>query len=127
MLRFVKVLVETKKGSVNRLKVVSPHLNMEEILNFISDQLEKIIHHRNQLLHYGNLSIPIKSEPRSMNWHHQQISVHSGIRKYLGDNSYHICVSDGRKHDQPFVRLCLQEMVENQNIENNLVTESDNH
>ena len=38
MLRFVKVLVETKKGSVNRLKAISPHLNMEEILNFISDQ-----------------------------------------------------------------------------------------
>ena len=40
-----------------------------------------------------NLSIPVKYEPQSLHWAHNQITIHSGILKVDGVKSYitHIC------------------------------------
>ena len=106
--------------------------NMAGILEFIDSILPKIINHRNHLRHYRNtinifrdhfdalfididfsenLSIPVKYEPQSLHWYHEQVTIHSGIVKLHGEKSYHPYVSDDRKHDQKFVKLVLEEML----------------
>ena len=85
----------------------------------------KLIQHRNQQKHFRsttdelkciyaplididfseNLSVPIKNEPQSLHWCHQQVSVHSGIVKEDGDKIYHAYISNDRLHDQAFVEI----------------------
>ena len=50
-----------------------------------------------------NYSIPVKYEPQSLHWSHEQVTIHSGIFKLsTGHKSYHPYVSDDRKHNQHF-------------------------
>jgi len=121
---------------VTRLTAVSTKANMQFIVEFIDNLLKKTIHNRNQLRHYRNviksfkehfdtilvdidfsenLSIPVKYEPQSMHWSHQQITVHSGLMKYQGEKTYHPYLSADRKHDQHFVHCVLEEMLCNNN------------
>ena len=90
------------------------------IINFISELLSDIISHRNHLKHRNchsdvhnfhdnciivdadfaeNISVPVKIEPQSMHWSHQQVTIHSGITKFNGEKSYHPYFSDDRSHD----------------------------
>ena len=116
MQHFELLEMVTRKGKqVTRLKAVSTPASLEFITQFIEKQLASIIHHRNQLKHYRttlsmfkehfdtilldvdfseNLSIPVKYEPQSLHWSHQQVTVHSGITKIRGEKSYHPYVSD---------------------------------
>ena len=92
---------------------------MEYIINFIATRLPKIIHHRNHLKHYWsiitefrecydnvhididfseNLSIHVKFEPQPLHWHHEQVTIHSGILKAKGRKPYHPYISNDRKH-----------------------------
>jgi len=150
MQHFEKVTIVTKKGKeLKRLRAMSTKANMNFILNFISNLLSKIIHHRNHLKHYRstihgfkecfntliididfseNLSIPVKFEPQSLHWSHQQITVHSGLMKYLGTKSYHPYLSYDLKRDQQFVYCVLQQMLQEVDIQegSTMVIESDN-
>ena len=60
-----------------------------------------------------NLSIPVKYEPQSLHWFHEQVTIHSGIVKFpTGLKSYHPYVSDDRKYDQHFAQSCTERMLE---------------
>ena len=85
------------RKTTKQLKAVSTNANIAFITNFINEQLTKITHHRNQLKHYRsiindvkdhflddisidmdfseNLSIPVKFEPQSLQWFHQQVTM----------------------------------------------------
>ena len=105
---------------------------MEEVTEFIHGLLGNIIHHRNQLKHYRNVSkifkemfdcieidvdfsekltVPLKYEPQSMHWSHSQVIVHSGILKESGDKWYHPYLSDDMVQDHNFVGLALDKML----------------
>ena len=43
-----------------------------------------------------NLTIPVKEEPQSLSWHHEQKSVHSGILKTNGEKRYFDLQSEER-------------------------------
>ena len=60
-----------------------------------------------------NLSVPIKYEPQTMHWYSQQITIHSGILFDNGNKSYHPYISVDKKHDQKFVRIVMDEMINN--------------
>ena len=150
MQHFQTLEVVTKKGKlVTRLKAISTAANFEFITDFIEQRLSSIIHHRNQLKHYRftlgvfkenfdtisldidfseNLSIPVKYEPQSLHWSHQQVTIHSGIRKIKGEKSYHPYVSNDLKHDQQFMQLAITEMLREVEIQADeyIVIESDN-
>ena len=64
-----------------------------------------------------NLSVPVKYEPRSMYWSHEQISVHSGITKLNGEKIYHPYFSDDKSHDVVFTDLAIKEMLTTANID----------
>jgi len=140
--------VNTKGKTVKRLRAVTTKADLKFITSFISDLLPSIIHHRNQLKHYRstihqvydmfngaiidvdfseNLTVPVKYEPQSLHWSHEQVTVHSGIMKFEGEKSYHPYLSDDKKHDQHFVELALHEMIsELPTIPETIVIESDN-
>jgi len=149
-MHFKTFILTTKAGKeVKHLTAISEPANLLLLTSFISDLLPKIIHHRNQLKHYRstvkemqdhfntisididfseNLSVPVKFEPQSLHWFHQQVTVHSGLLKNEGEKSYHAYLSDDRKHDQAFVKVVIEEMLEETNIENQeyIIIESDN-
>ena len=107
MQHFEKVEVVRKKGNtIKRFRTVSKSANLSFIIDFIKKLLNEIINHRNHLKHYRNtihsledlynttlididffknLSGPVKCEPKSLHWSHQQITVHSGLMKYQGE------------------------------------------
>lgn len=153
MQHFEKVeTIQKKTGkTVKRLKAVSTKSNLTMIIEFINKYMTKTVHHRNQLRHYRNvvksfkdsfdtifididfsenLKVPVKYEPQSLHWSHEQITVHSGLLKYQGVKSYHPYLSSDRKHDQHFVHCVLEEMLHNteQHISSNsvIMIESDN-
>ena len=122
------VTVKLKGAIVKRLRALSTDANVEFILDFISNLLPKIINHRNQLKHYRhsiktfhelnididfseNLSVPVKYEPQSLHWSHKQVTIHSGILKLNGEKSYHPYISEDRQHDQSFVKIVIEEML----------------
>ena len=133
MQHFETVEKITKKGKITkRLVAKSSTVGLPFITNFISERLSKIINHRNHLKHYRNtikefrehfdtvaldvdfsenLSIPVKFEPQSLHWSHEQVTVHSGILKCNGVKTYHPYISDDKKHDQQFVHIALNEML----------------
>ena len=98
MQHFEIVETITKKGLiVKRLKAVSTKADLPLIIEFIDKILKKTVHHRNQLRHYRstvkslrdhlntvmvdidfseNLQVPVKFEPQSLHWSHDQITVH---------------------------------------------------
>ena len=53
-----------------------------------------------------NLSLPVKHEPQFLHWHHDQVTVHTGIVKIHDENSKH-------KHYQRFVKLALGDVFHN--------------
>ena len=78
---------------------------MDFILQFISSMFSKIIYHRKQLRNYcdtmnqfmshfdtllidvdfpENFKVPVKYEPQSIHWSHEQVTIHSAILKYQG-------------------------------------------
>ena len=75
-----------------------------------------------------NLSIPIKYELQSLHWRHSQVIVHSGIMKNAEEKYYHAYFSDDRKHDQAFVKLAMEEMLNEAEIDSDkyIIIESDN-
>lgn len=147
---FQKVPHVNKRGDTQyRLKAVKREVNHCYLISFINSLLPKIVHHRNMLKHYRlthnqfldqfncvnididfseNLSIPTKYEPQSMHWYKEQVSVHSGILKVLGEKSYHPCFSDNKVHDQAFVKVVLEKMLDNAELQPDscIVIESDN-
>ena len=114
----MQYFVNENTGKINKktgkeIKIFKA-VNMKHItfiINFISNLLPDIINHRNHLKHYRctipevlntfensilvdvdfseNLNIPVKYEPQSLHWCHQQVSVHSGITKSNGEKLYH--------------------------------------
>ena len=72
--------------------------------------------------------MPVKYEPQSLHWCHEQITVHSGLMKYKGEKSYHPYLSHEIKHDQYFVESVLTEMLGGVEVKRNttIVIESDN-
>jgi len=118
-------------------------------VSFIDQRLSGILHHRNHLKHYQstlaifkehfktiilyvdfseNLAVPVKYEPQSLHWRHQQITVHSGIGKVNGEKSYHPYQSNERTHDQHSVQLAISEMLRDVEINAGeyVIIESDN-
>ena len=115
-----------KTGKINKktekeiivLKAIKMKHDIVFILNSISELLPDIIYHRNHLCHYRNclqqvlnfhdrcalldadfaenLTVPVKYEPQSLHWCHQQVSIHSGITKFSGEKNYHAYFSDNR-------------------------------
>lgn len=125
--------VHQKKGKeTKRLQLAKVPATLDYLAQFMDGLLSNIINHRNHLRHYRNvigsfvvlhegvyldvdfsenLSVPVKYEPQSLHWGHDQISVHSGLLKINGEKYYHPYLSDDRKHDQVFVRKVLNEMI----------------
>ena len=119
-------------------------------INFISELLPDIIFHRNHLKHYRNshshiysfydnciitgadflenLSVPVKFEPKSMYWSHQQVTIHSGILKVNGEKPYHPYFSDDRLHDSTFTDIAIKEMLTFTDVQESdaIIIESDN-
>ena len=128
MQHFENVEVLPKNGAKKKC------LKADEIANFISNIFAKIVYHRNQLKYYRNiiaiftesfdasfvvidfsenLSVPVKFEPQSLHWSHEQVTVHSGITKACSEKNYHVHLTYGKKHDQFFVHLALTNMINN--------------
>ena len=63
-----------------------------------------------------NLTVPVKYEPQSLHWSHEQVTVHSGLLKAQRKNSYNPYISDDRKNDQTFVHCMLENMLEEVDI-----------
>ena len=59
-----------------------------------------------------NLKIPVKWEPRSLHWHHEQVTFPSGIVKVDGNKYYYIHISEDRNHDNVFVDEVLFQKIE---------------
>ena len=134
--------VKESTGKVNQktgkeiVKLVPKHekVNLSGIIDFIDELLADIIHHRNQLKHFRtvipminasfanslyididfseNLKIPVKWEPQSLHWHHEQVTFHSGIVKFDGEKHYYIHISEDRTHDNVFVDEVILQMIE---------------
>ena len=97
-----------------RLKAVSTATNMEFMTEFLTNFLPKIINHRNHYRstifkvkeHFDsvfidigyaeNLTVPVKFEPQSLHWSHEQVTVHPGILKYQDEKSYHPYLSEDK-------------------------------
>ena len=58
-----------------------------------------------------NLSVPVKFEPQSKHWDHEQVTVYLGILKRGGNKYYHPYFSNDKKHDQSFVKCVIDEMI----------------
>ena len=107
-------------------------MNMTYLVKFVSSILVDIIHHHNQLKHYRssiheledalnavvididfseNLSVPVKFEPQSKQWDHEQVTVHSGILNKGDTKYYHPYLSNDKTHDQSFVKCVIDEMI----------------
>lgn len=146
---FEMVKYVNKKGKeVEHLKAVTKMSSLAEIVTFLDKHLSNFIHHRNHLRHYRNISnsfreyfdvlfldidfsenlkIPVKFEPQSMHWHHETVTVHSGITKIHGQKSYHPYISDDKKHDQKCVKYAVEEMLDSIHmIPEICIIESDN-
>ena len=146
LMRFEKLQITTKAGKkLKRLKAISILVNITFIVAFIFSFLTKIINHRNQLKHYrtciksfrehfGTISVDVdfsenlKYEPQSLHWSHIQVTVHSGIIKNSGKESYHSYLSNDSKHDQVFLHLAIEEMLKESEIklDMHIIIESDN-
>ena len=132
------------------MKSVLEKCNLSFIINFVSELLPDIIFHRNHLKHYRNshsdiysfydnciiigadfaenLSVPVKFEPKSMYWSHQQVTIHSGILKVNGEKSYHPYFLDDRLHDSTFTDIAIKEMLASTYVQESdaIIIESDN-
>ena len=133
MTMFDKIIHVNKAGKeVKHLKATLKRVNVPVVIDLIAQWLRKIMHHRNQLNHYRNtihsfrdnfnavfldtdfsenLKVQIKSEPQSLNWSHEQVTVHSGIMKINGEKIYYPTLSEDKKHNQAFVRTAVSTMV----------------
>ena len=128
MQHFKMVETVAKNGKVSkRLTAITTNANLTFIVNFISEILSKIIHHRNHLKHYRtsiklfkesidaicyldvdfseNLTIPVKFEPQSLHWSHEQVTIHSAILKSLTGKSYHPYVIESMTNILLFIVL----------------------
>ena len=76
-----------------------------------------------------NLTVPVKYQPQSLHWSHEQVTVHSGIMKVKSEKTYHPYFSDSLKHDQVFVKKVLEEMLSDIEFPQKctIVIESDNY
>ena len=151
LMYFEKQLYITKKGKQSeRLKALKKHVDLKFLITFIDKLLPKIVYHRNMLQHYRktnqlfteslnavyidvdfseNLTVPVKYEPQSLHWAHEQVTVHSGLLKVNGSKSYHPYFSDTKVHDHVFVKLAIDEIVSevpNITVYDAIVIESDN-
>ena len=122
------------KGCIlKHLKLVEKMSSLSDIISFTQSILGKASHYHNQLDHCwnaihlltdnfdviflyidfsGNLIIPVKFEPQSMHWHLDTVTVHSGRVKLHREKSYHPYASDNKQHEQAFVKLVLEKMLE---------------
>lgn len=151
LIHFIQSAYENRKGEMqSRLKAVKEDVNAFYLADFFESFLDNIMHHRNILKHFRstherfidlfdsiyldidfseNLTIPVKHEPQSLHWHKEQVSVHSGILKHLGEKSYHPYFSDSKTHDQVFVNAVLKEMLNTVvqiDANDTIIIESDN-
>jgi len=99
--------------------------------------MPKLIHHRNELKHfesvvsvfhqifYGvhldldyseNLTIPLKEMAQSIDWTQDTVPIHSGICKSKDGKTYHLYVSDSKKHDQALTKIVIKEMLGEEDI-----------
>ena len=109
---------------------------MEFIAEFLSNFLPKIIYHRNHLKHNRSTISKVKEHFDSVFTDIDyaknftvpvKLTVHLGILKYQGEKSYHLYLSEDKKHDQHFVDVVLYKMLKG--IENTaayMITESNN-
>ena len=133
------------------MKSVQQKCNLSFIINFISELLSDIIFYRNHLKHYRNshldvygfydncsiidadfaesLSVPVKFEPQSMQWSHQQVTIHSRILKVKGEKSYHPYFSDDRLHNSTFNDIAIKEMLTSTDVQESdaIIIERDNY
>ena len=118
----------TKYGKRQKSKAKSQAANIYFILTFLKSILPKIIHHCNHLCHichciaeldeifkhFGstdidfseNLTVPIKYEPKSLNWCYQLVTVNSGISKTNGSKIYHAHFFDDPKTGSGICKPC---------------------
>lgn len=137
-----------KSGNISKhLTAVTTSADINFLMTFIDGLLPKIVHHRNLLKNYRkimesfndffdnvvidvdfseNLSVPVKYEPQSLHWHHEQVTVHSGICKVNGEKTYHAHISDDKKHDQTFVDVVLSDILQEICTNKNIIIHSDN-
>ena len=128
------------------MKAVKDHVDLLYITNFITKFLYKFIHHWNQLKHYRatsnvmkdlfegyididfseNLTVPVKFEPQSLHWYHEEITVHSGIIKMNGEKSYHPYLRIDQKHNHSCVKVVLNQMLCTIEVPSTIMIESDN-
>ena len=75
-----------------------------------------------------NLTLPVKKQPQSLHWSNSQVSVHSGILKMQEHKIYHAYLSDNLKHDQAFVKVVMDYMLIDINLDDieEIIIESDN-
>ena len=113
------------------MKLLKTDTGIVFLVNFVDNILAKLIYHRNMLKYRNtesifeslfdsvlididfaeNLTVPVKYEPQSLHWCHEQVTVHSGIMKVKGEKTYHSYFSDSLRLDQVFVKKVLEEML----------------
>jgi hypothetical protein len=59
-----------------------------------------------------NLTLPIECEIQTMHWQKSQVSIHCGILKTGSAKIYHGLISDDKTHDQCYVALAVEELLE---------------
>ena len=146
-------------GKINRkagkeikvLKSVQEKRELSFVMNFILELLPDIMYHRNHLKHCRkchsqvhnffnkcaiidvdfseNLSVPVKFQPQSMHWCHQQVRIHSGITKINGEKTYHPYFSEDKTHDSVFSNIAIKEMLDGADLQEAevIIIESDNY
>lgn len=143
------VIMNKNNKPVKRLMPKKVRASGKFLVEFLRSILKNFVHHRNMLKLYRNLkhkfleamkaiyvdtdfsenlTIGIRKEPQSLHWCKLQVSVHSALIKYHQEKVYHPYVSDSRVHDQAFVRLCFEEIMDHTDAPENavIVWETDN-
>ena len=127
------VISKRNKKPVKHLPPKKVQASGKFLVQFLRDILPNFVHHRNMLKLYRNLkhkfldamkaiyidtdfsenlTVGIRWEPQSLHWCKLQVSVHSALVKYGEEKVYHPYISDCRTHDQSFVRLCAEEIMD---------------
>ena len=75
-----------------------------------------------------NLTVPVKFKRQSLNWCHNQVTVHSGILKCNGKKNYVAHFSDDHKHDHLLVDNVVKNIIGNADLTSasTILIQSDN-
>ena len=111
-LHFEKVEIMTKRGVSKKLKPVKSDATIFYIINFIENFLIKFVHHRNMLKHF-------RSSVKDFYNFFDSVNIDMDFSENIMQEHkiYHAYLSDNLKHDQAFVKVVMDYMLIDINLE----------